>query len=95
MQNFEKRFQSQNKNFVVQIIDSMAVILINSNSSEVTIDEKNKMLFIYEKTLSSLDGSSFIKYIFVCTYHSPYTNSSIVSSSVKVEENDSFSIFKH
>jgi predicted MPP superfamily phosphohydrolase len=85
IQNFEKRFQSQNKNFVVQIIDSIAVILINSNFSKITTAEKNEMLSNYEKTLSSLDESPTVKHIFVCTHYSPYTNSSVVSPSEEVE----------
>ena len=85
IQNFEIRFQSQNKNFVVQIIDSIAVILINSNFNKITVSEKNDMLSDYEKTLSSLDESPDVKYILVCTHHSPYTNSTIVSPSEEVE----------
>ena len=84
-QNFKVRFQLQNENFVVQIVDSIAIILLNSNFGKITMSEKNEMISNYENTLYLLDELPTVKYILVCTHYSPYTNSSIVSPSEEVE----------
>ena len=85
-QNFEQRFGNlnENNNINFQIINSIAVVLINSNFKKLTIDETKNMLFRYNFVLDSLQQSKNVRCIIIATHYSPFTNSSIVKPSEQV-----------
>jgi len=68
----------------VQNIDSVAVILLNSNIKKLTKTEQQQQIKWYIHTMDSLECDNSIQTIIVCTHHSPYTNSSVVSPSAEV-----------
>ncbi|MFD2872308.1 metallophosphoesterase family protein [Mucilaginibacter ximonensis] len=85
--NFKKRFTAYNPLGYVEVIDSVAVILLNSNFAEMSaleIDRQNKW---YSNELDSLDNDNAIKLTIVGCHHSPYTNSTIVKPSADVRQN--------
>src|SRR4051794_27112989 len=81
---FQQRFPEHVKTGFVEIVDSMAVILLNSNFSSLTREEDSAQIEWYEKTLRKLDADSSIQFIITGCHHSPYTNSTIVRSSLAV-----------
>ena len=94
--NFLKRFPEYIKTGYTKIIGSTAIILLNSNFeylSEVLI---KKQVEWFTAELIRLDKDKSIDNIIVGCHHTPYTNSSMVSSSVDVQEHfvSLFSAFK-
>ena len=84
-ENLIKRFPIFAKTGYSIRIDSMAIVLLNSNFSylsEAEIIEQNRW---YKKTIAQLDSASSVKFIVVGCHHPPYTNSRIVSPSMEVQ----------
>jgi hypothetical protein len=67
-------------------VDSVAVILLNSNFRSLSNTEDTAQINWYKRTLTSLDADSSIRFIISGCHHSPYTNSRIVSSSLSVRQ---------
>lgn len=87
IRNFRKRFTVYDPSGYVEVIDSVAVILLNSNFAAMSPAETAQQNKWYEAELSLLDGDAKIKTIIVGCHHSPYTNSTIVSPSDAVRKN--------
>ena len=85
-QKFQKRFPHHSPTGYVQVQDSVAVILLNSNFGTLSDADNSKQAAWYKETLQKLDADSSIQFIISGCHHSPYTNSSIVSSDKKVQE---------
>jgi hypothetical protein len=87
-QNFEKRFGnlSENNNINCQVINSVAVVLVNSNFKKMTAAETNNMLARYNVVMDSLQQSENVKCIIVATHYSPFTNSRTVKPSEQVRD---------
>jgi hypothetical protein len=68
------------------VVDSVAVILLNSNFAKLTVAENEKQVQWYKQALKELDADSSIEYIITGCHHSPFTNSKIVGSSKDVEQ---------
>ena len=85
--NFKARFPMYDPKGYVKIIDSVAVILLNSNFGAMTKTEISNQNIWYLDMLNTLDSSSAVKFIIVGCHHSPYTNSKIVKPSLAVREN--------
>ena len=81
---FQQRFPSHVKTGYLQVTDSIAVILLNSNFKSLTREEENDQLNWYKYTLKKLDADPSVDFIITGCHHSPYTNSSIVRSSTSV-----------
>lgn len=84
--NFQKRFPHASRTGYLRRVGPLAVLLLNSNFSALTVDEGAKQLSWYQETLRELDKDSTVGLIVVACHHSPYTNSTIVSPSVDVQE---------
>ncbi len=76
-EKFVKRFGYQSTIGTVQCIDSVAVVLVNSNLSKLTKPEKATQIKWYRQTMDSLDRAAGVKIVVVGTHHAPYTNSRI------------------
>ncbi|HVK97313.1 MAG TPA: metallophosphoesterase, partial [Flavisolibacter sp.] len=83
---FQQRFPSHNRFGYEQQINSIAVILLNSNWKTLTAKEDELQIKWYEETLDAFDADPDIHFTIVCCHHSPYTNSRIVKPSVEVRE---------
>lgn len=83
---FQKRFPEHSKTGYYVIRDSVAVVLMNSNFSKLTAEEQNKQKQFYTAALAALDKNDSVKTIIVTCHHSPYSNSKVVGSNVKVQE---------
>ncbi len=84
--NYLKRFpESPITGYCIRT-DSMAIVMLNSNFGELSETNLNKQAKWYQSVMDSLDVDSAIKLIIVCTHHSPFSNSKVVGSSVKVQE---------
>jgi UDP-2,3-diacylglucosamine pyrophosphatase LpxH len=84
---FTWRFPMYNPAGYTEIVDSVAVVLLNSNfdkMSDLAIVNQNAW---YKNKLTSLDNDPAIKFIIVGCHHSPYTNSRIVRPSTLVQKN--------
>ncbi len=84
--NFQKRFPQHSRTGYLIRVDSLAVILLNSNFGKMSEDEITKQNNWYDKTLDELDSDSSIKIIAIGTHYSPYTNSKRVSPSKDVQQ---------
>jgi hypothetical protein len=84
--NFLSRFPLYKPAGYAQIIDSVAVILLNSNFGAMTAAEIKAQNDWYKQELTLLDKDPAVKLVLVGCHHSPYTNSTIVNPSVGVQE---------
>jgi Icc-related predicted phosphoesterase len=67
-------------------IDSIAIVMLNSNFNKLNENELSKQLIWYKSEMDSLDTDPAVKAIIVCTHHAPYSNSRIVGSSKQVAD---------
>lgn len=86
IRNFKKRFPAYDPSGYTEIVDSVAVILLNSNFAAMSATEVAKQNAWYEAKLNALDNDPAIKLIIVGCHHSPYTNSTIVNPSEAVRQ---------
>jgi Icc-related predicted phosphoesterase len=86
IRNFKKRFPAYDPSGYTEVVDSVAVILLNSNFAAMSAPEVAKQNAWYEAKLNGLDNDPAIKLIIVGCHHSPYTNSTIVSPSEAVRQ---------
>ncbi|MBL4678887.1 MAG: metallophosphoesterase [Mucilaginibacter sp.] len=85
--NFRKRFPDYEPSGYTRVVDSVAVVLLNSNFGQMTVQEIVTQNKWYADKLTALDNDAAIKLVIVGCHHSPYTNSSIVSPSEAVKDN--------
>ncbi|RYY39274.1 MAG: metallophosphoesterase [Chitinophagaceae bacterium] len=83
---FQQRFPDHVRTGYVQVVDSVAVILLNSNFKTLTPEEDTAQQRWYTETLGSLGADPAVLYIIVSCHHSPYTNSKIVGVSHAVQQ---------
>lgn len=84
--NYSKRFQGNSLQGYCVTIDSMAVVMLNSNYKRLTRTQTVQQQQWYESKMDSLDADPGVKVIIVCLHHPPFTNSTIVSSSKAVHK---------
>ena len=86
----QRRFQTFFPNHVgtgyYEIIDSVAVVLLNSNFSKLSSINEEKQLAWYKTTIDMLDANPAVQYIITSCHHSPYSNSKLVGSSKAVQQ---------
>jgi len=83
---FQQRFPDHVRTGYVQVKDSVAVVLLNSNFGTLTKGDNEKQESWFRATLEALDADSSILYVIAGCHHSPYTNSRIVNASTSVQE---------
>jgi len=84
---FMVRFPMYNPAGYAEIVDSIAVILLNSNFGKMSDLEIVNQNTWYKNKLVALDNDPAVKFIIVGCHHSPYTNSRIVKPSTLVQKN--------
>ena len=85
-EKFNKRFPEHISTGYDIVVDSIAVILLNSNFRNLTIGEQARQQAFYEEALRSLDENPAVKFTIVTCHHAPYSNSKIVGSSLAVQQ---------
>jgi hypothetical protein len=85
-QKFQARFPMHSPTGYIEVIDSVAVILLNSNFSNMADSEIVKQDNWYSKTIKDMDNDPAIKLVIVGCHHSPYSNSKVVGPSVPVQQ---------
>lgn len=83
---FQQRFPEHNKTGFVDVSDSVAVILLNSNFRSLSAAEDAAQIEWYKQKLQQLDADPSIQFIITGCHHSPYSNSKIVGSSMSVRQ---------
>ena len=86
----QRKFQTFFPNHVAtgyyELIDSVAVVMLNSNFSKLSSSNEQKQLAWYKETIDKLDENPAVQYIIICCHHSPYSNSKLVGSSKAVQQ---------
>lgn len=83
---FQKRFPDHNRTGFYQVVDSVAVVFLNSNFSKLSPSDLEAQQTWYDKTLKLLESEKSTKAIIVACHHSPFTNSKVVGSSKSVQK---------
>jgi hypothetical protein len=86
MRKFQHRFPDHQPTGYVVCIDRVAIVLVNSNFSTLSVNEEVTQTLWYKSTLETLDEDQRIDFIITGCHHSPFTNSRIVKPSREVEE---------
>lgn len=84
--NFQQRFPEHQRTGYMEIVDSVAVIMLNSNFSSLSKTEIEQQQQWLKATTDSLENNSAVCAVIMSCHHSPYTNSELVNSSVQVQE---------
>lgn len=85
--NYQMRFPEDPLFGYCVTVDSMAILMLNSNFSKLGSVGVKKQQLWYNSTIDSLNSEEGIKMILICTHHPPFTNSKIVTPSGPVIEN--------
>lgn len=85
-QKFQSYFPEHIHTGFAQIIDSVAVILLNSNFGSLSKVENNVQVDWYKDALKKLDKDPAVQYIITGCHHPPYSNSEVVGSSKAVQQ---------
>jgi len=86
MRKFQERFPEHNPTGYLQVKDSIAIILLNSNFGKLSAEENVAQVKWYKATLDSLDTDPSIHFIISGCHHSPFTNSKIVGANKDVQD---------
>ena len=84
--NFLRRFPSDPLTVYARTVDSVAVVMLNSNFGRLGEEGARTQHRRYEQTLDSLDADPTVVAVIVCCHHSPYTNSAITGASSSVQQ---------
>lgn len=83
---FNRRFPESVRTGSVQVADSIAFVMLNSNFKHLSEADIRSQQNFYTKTLQELEADSGIIAVVVLCHHSPYSNSKTVGSSKSVQE---------
>lgn len=83
---FQQRFPDHVRTGYVEVRDSVAIVLLNSNFKSLTKAEDEQQEAWYKNEITKLDADPAIQYIIISCHHSPFTNSKIVGCSKDVQE---------
>lgn len=84
---FAKRFSLEKTRWYVVVKENIAVILLNSNFSKLEDFEKLEQENWLKTKVEEFNNNPGITTIIMCTHHSPYTNSRVVTPSEEVQIN--------
>jgi hypothetical protein len=84
--NFQKRFPDHVRTGYISVVDSIGVIMVNSNFAKLSPTEVELQQQWYEAMLKTLDADPKVKVTIVTCHHAPYSNSKLVGSSKPVQE---------
>jgi len=85
LEQFQKRFPTMSAMWYSVVLQSVAIIALNSNFSQLTEDERIQQQTWYLEQLSKFESDTSINSVIVVCHHSPFTNSTIVDPSRGVQ----------
>jgi Leu/Phe-tRNA-protein transferase len=83
---FQQQFPEYRKTGFAQVVDSIGIILLNSNFSDMSKQEDLAQQKWFAETLAQMDMDPAIRHIITGCHHSPFTNSRIVGPNRAVQE---------
>ena len=83
---FQQRFPEHVRTGYYKIVDGVAVILLNSNFSRMSLAEQKRQDEWYHKVIPAFENNPDVKAIIVGTHHPPYSNSLLVGFSKEVQQ---------
>lgn len=83
---FQQHFSNHVRTGYYLIVDSVAVVLLNSNFSKMGADAIAQEESWLRATLAQLEGQPAVKAVVVTCHHAPFTNSTIVKPNTQVQE---------
>jgi UDP-2,3-diacylglucosamine pyrophosphatase LpxH len=83
---FQKRFPEHDKTGYYLVVDSTAVVFLNSNFKKLSPSEIDRQKSWLHSTLQALDSDPAVLTALVACHHAPYSNSKVVGSSKTVQE---------
>jgi Icc-related predicted phosphoesterase len=86
IKQFRSRFPMFKPEGYTVVIDSVAVVLLNSNFDKMKSAEIKTQDNWYSERMKQLDADPAIRSIIVGCHHSPYTNSTIVKPAIQVQQ---------
>lgn len=86
LENFHKQFPEIKQTWYSVRTGPVAVVLLNSNFSQLSTGALSEQRQWYEAQLNILDQDPAIHAVIVATHYSPYTNSKVVSGSTEVQK---------
>lgn len=84
--NFQKRFPEHIRTGYYRIVNGIAIVLLNSNFSRMSLEEQKKQDDWYHKVLHELEKNCDVKAIIIGTHHPPFSNSLLVGFSREVQK---------
>lgn len=84
--NLYKRFPGSKASIQVQTIDSISLILLNTNFGHISKEQKAEKVKRYEYLLDSLQQCPAVKIIIVGTHQPPFTNSKKIKPDKEVQQ---------
>ena len=79
--NFQKKFSSSSINGFYKVVDSVAIVMINSEKIKDA-----EQIGYYKQTMQKLENDNSVKMIIISTHYSPFTNSSVVQANSDVRD---------
>jgi hypothetical protein len=83
--NFQEAFPDHRNTGYLRVVDSVGIVLLNSNFGSLTEKDRLTQDLWYARVLDSLQREPAIRCIVVCCHHAPFTNSTVVGSSAAVQ----------
>jgi hypothetical protein len=84
--NYLKRFPLESLYGYCVTVDSVAIVMLNSNFNKLSEAGNGKQIKFYLNLMDSLDKCPTVLTIVVCAHHAPFSNSKIVGSSEVVQK---------
>jgi len=84
--NLVARFPFMGPPWYVTRVDSIAVVILNSNFAHLSGVETEAQQRWYEESLDTLDRDTSVTLIMVACHHPPYTNSKVIDPSAEVQK---------
>lgn len=83
---FQRRFPDHQRTGYYRVIDSVAIVFLNSNFKKMSAADRETQQQWLRKALADLDENPGVKITIVTCHHAPYSNSTIVGSSEEVQK---------
>ncbi len=77
----------QKSTWYYKIIDSTAIVFLNSNDGDLTSEQKHEQITWFTSTMSALENNTSVLYIITACHHPPFTNSTLVGRSSYILNN--------
>lgn len=81
-----RRSLAENRSWNCTVVDSIAILVLDSNIGELTDEQKAAQTTWLDSTLHALHSNSSVRNVVLCTHHPAYTNSTVAEEVEEVQE---------